>query len=251
MKGERKLCQPHRIQRILGRLRAQPTTTGVDAQLRGLRRPSKKKACMGKKLAALGNYMSDGPEMAKGRACVPNSDAELVRRIRRGDASAFHGLVDRYAQYLFGLAFSLVGNSADAEDILQETYAGAFRGIGSFAGRSSIKTWLTRILVRQVARHHRARARRKVIPMDLDLAADDRHTVGSPARMADVQMDVESAMRLLSPAHREVIVFREFRGLSYAEIAEVLGVPRGTVESRLFRARRELKELLKDYLSHG
>ena len=179
-----------------------------------------------------------------------NADAELVRRIRKGEASAFHGLVDDYGQYLFGLAFSLVGNSADAEDILQETYAGAFRGLGSFKGHSSIKTWLTRILVRQVAGHHRARARRKVISMGIDLAVNQQQDGPSSARSADVQMDVEAAIRLLSPAHREVIVCRELKGLSYDEIAEALGVPRGTVESRLFRARRELKELLKDYLSN-
>ncbi|KPK84410.1 MAG: hypothetical protein AMJ81_05610 [Phycisphaerae bacterium SM23_33] len=179
-----------------------------------------------------------------------NSDAELVRRLRKGEPAAFRRLVDEYAQYLFGLAFRLVGNSADAEDILQETYTGAFRGLGSFRGQSSIKTWLTQILLRQAARHHRVRARRKVISMDVDLAAADRRSVPSATGMVDVQMDVEAAIGALSPAHREVIVFRELKGLSYDEIATVLGVPQGTVESRLFRARRELRELLREYLSH-
>ncbi|MDY7010413.1 MAG: sigma factor, partial [Planctomycetota bacterium] len=90
--------------------------------------------------------MGEEFEIAKNGPGPPNSDAEIARRIRKGDPSAFHGLVDQYSQYLFGLALSLVGNWADAEDILQETYAGAFRGIGSFKGHSSIKTWLTRIL---------------------------------------------------------------------------------------------------------
>ncbi|MDY7010181.1 MAG: RNA polymerase sigma factor, partial [Planctomycetota bacterium] len=159
----------------------------------------------------------------------------------------FHGLVDQYSQYLFGLALSLVGNWADAEDILQETYAGAFRGFGSFKGHSSIKTWLTRILVRQVAGHYRNQARRKVIPMELEIAAGRQRSVPSPARTADVQMDVEAAIESLSSAHREVIVLREIKGLSYDEIAEVLGVPRGTVESRLFRARRQIKGFLGEY----
>ena len=180
-----------------------------------------------------------------------NSDAELVVRIRQGDGSAFRELVDRYGRYLFGLAASLVGNPADAEDVLQETYSGAFRGIRSFKGRSSIKTWLTQILVRRAAGHHRARARRKVIPMELELSTDHRQSVPSPVRITDVRIDVEAAIRSLSAAHREVIVFRELKGLSYDEIAEVLSVPRGTVESRLFRARRELRTLLKEYLSHG
>ena len=63
-------------------------------------------------------------------------------------------------------------------------------------------------------------------------------------------MDIDDAVRLLSPAHREVVVFRELKGLSYDEIAEVLDLPRGTVESRLFRARQQLKKLLKDYMTY-
>jgi len=190
--------------------------------------------------------------MPEERGYLPSkSDAELVARIRTGDASAFRELVDKYGQYLYGLAASLVGNPADAEDILQETYSGAFRGVRSFRGRASIKTWLTQILVRQAAGHHRARARRKVIPMELKLSTDDRQRVPSSGRMTDLRIDVEAAIRSLSAAHREVITFRELKGLSYDEIAEVLRVPRGTVESRLFRARQELKKLLKEYLNHG
>jgi len=179
-----------------------------------------------------------------------NNDAQLLRRIRSGDPAADHALVNQYAQYLFGLAYSLVGNSADAEDVLQETYAGAFRGLASFKSRSSIKTWLTQILVRQVARHHRVQARHKATSMDTDLVADSHQNVPSPANIAGAKMDVEDAIRLLSPAHREVVVFRELKGLSYDEIAEVLGLPRGTVESRLFRARQQLKKLLKDYMTY-
>ena len=191
--------------------------------------------------------MGDEFEMAKNGLGPLNSDTELVRKIRNGESSAFHRLVDRYSQYLFGLALSLVGNWADAEDILQETYTGAFRGIGSFKGHSSIKTWLTRILIRQVARHHKTRARRRVIPTKLDIATDRQRSVPSPTWTADVQMDVEAAIESLSSTHREVIVLREIKGLSYDEIAEVLGVPRGTVESRLFRARRQIKGFLGEY----
>ena len=213
--------------------------------------PSKKKTFIGKKVAALRNYIDDGFEMIrKTRDWAPNRDAKLVRRIWDGDPEVFHGLVDEYAQYLFGLAYSLVGNSADAEDVLQETYTAAFRGLASFKGRSSIKTWLTQILIRQVARHHRSQARHKVNSMDVGLAADPQQNVPSPANIAGAKMDVEDAIRLLSPDHRGVVVFRELKGLSYDEIAEVLGLPRGTVESRLFRARQQLKKLLKDYMTY-
>jgi len=170
--------------------------------------------------------------------------ADIVQRIQKGDTSAFHELVERYAQYLYGVARSLVGNPADAEDVLQETYTGALKGCRSFRGNSSVKTWLTQILVRQAAGYYRKKARRKVVPIDVDIEENRlQHTVSSDSRM-----DVSEAIDALSPNHREVIIFREIKGMSYDQIAEVLDIPRGTVESRLFRARGELKNLLKEYL---
>lgn len=179
-----------------------------------------------------------------------DSDYELVYRIRNGDPAAFHGLVEQYSQYLYGLAVHLLAPGPDAEDAVQETFAGAFRGLTRFEGRSSLKTWLTRILVRQVARCRRSAGRRKaVIGAGLTLA-DDAAAVPAGTRAVEVQMDVQAAVASLPDAHREVIVLREFKGLSYDEMADVLGVPRGTVESRLFRARQQLRDLLREYLSY-
>jgi RNA polymerase sigma-70 factor (ECF subfamily) len=180
------------------------------------------------------------------------TDAELVRRARQGDETAFHELVDRYAAELYGLARWFVGNAADAEDVLQETFAGAFRHLRSFEGRSSVKTWLNRILVRQAARHHRSRARQRTVPLrglsDGSQAVLGGHEAEAPADDNDLRLDVLNLLDTLSPEHREVVVLRELQGMSYSEIAEVVGIPEGTVESRLFRARRELRERLKDYL---
>ena len=171
-------------------------------------------------------------------------DAILVERARQGDHAAFHELVDRHARWLFGLAVSLVGSEADAEDVVQEALSGAFGGLAGFRGGSSVRTWLARILVRQSAAHHRRRKR--VIDL-AEVARRAESGEGPPSQAVDARLDVKAAIRRLSPEHREVVVLREMQGLSYDEIAEVLGVPRGTVESRLFRARRELMELLKDY----
>lgn len=170
------------------------------------------------------------------------TDADLVRRARRGDQAACRELVDRHAPYLYRLAFSLVGSAADAEDVVQETFSGAFRQLGTFAERSTVKTWLIQILVRQAARCHRSRRRHETV--SLEPLSEGRE--GEPA---DVRMDVLAALDALAPMHREVVVLREMEGMSYEEIARALGIPRGTVESRLFRARQELKERLKDYLA--
>jgi RNA polymerase sigma-70 factor (ECF subfamily) len=165
-------------------------------------------------------------------------DIDLLRRAADGDPKAFHALVDRHAARLFRLAVSLVGNAADAEDVLQETFVGAFRGLRSFEGRASVKTWLTRILVTQAARWRRDRRRSQEID----------ESMATVAGGIDAGMDVQAAMRQLSPEHRQVLALREFEGMSYEEMAQVLGVPRGTVESRLHRARGELREKLKSYL---
>ncbi|MBM4016941.1 MAG: sigma-70 family RNA polymerase sigma factor [Planctomycetes bacterium] len=175
------------------------------------------------------------------------TDFDLAGRAREGDHSAFHELVDRHAGFLFAVAVSMSGNAADAEDLVQETFAGAFRGLAAFEGRASVKTWLTRILVRQAAGRRRSEGRRRAALARLEAASQADLGQESSDRATDARVDVADAMRSLSPEHREVIALRELQGLSYDEIAEVLGVPRGTVESRLFRARRRMQELLKEY----
>jgi RNA polymerase sigma-70 factor (ECF subfamily) len=160
--------------------------------------------------------------------------------------------VDRHAEELFRLAVVLVGNATDAEDVLQETFIGALRGLHRFEGRSTVRTWLTGILVRQVARHHRGRGQRKT-QVGGELSEASRRllngTVPGESQQWDTQIDVLAALGSLSPEHREALALREFQGLTYEEMAETLGVPIGTVESRLHRARRELKEKLGGYMS--
>lgn len=175
------------------------------------------------------------------------TDEELLQAACGGEDGAFHELVDRHGERLFHLACSLVGAPADAEDVVQETLMGAYRGMRSFEGRSTVKTWLTRILMRQAARWHRRRGRRR----DEGRLSDSGPPVGaadSVAEDSNRRRDVRRALDRLSAKHRRIVVLREFEGMSYAEIAEVLDVPKGTVESRLYRARRRLQAMLRDYL---
>jgi RNA polymerase sigma-70 factor (ECF subfamily) len=180
------------------------------------------------------------------------TDMELVRKARRGDASAFHLIVDRYAPRLFGLAYSMLGDATDAEDAVQETLAGAYRGLAGFEARSSLWTWLARILVRQASRQRRIRRGGGAI--SIETAGTDGGQGDAVSRMpsaslgVDVRIDLAAALETLSDDHRQVIVLRELEQMSYEEIAEVLDVPRGTVESRLHRARAELKKKLSAYI---
>lgn len=185
------------------------------------------------------------------RLATPEPD----QRGRGEKEAAFHDLVDRHAAEMFRLAVALVGNAADAEDVVQDALAGALRGWEAFEGRSSARTWLTRIVMNQAARRRRDRKRRRMLSLSpTDDGARETPRRSEPATApprVDVQMDVRAALDALSPEHREIVVLREYQGMSYDEIAEVLDVPRGTVESRLFRARQELKARLSAYLTQG
>ena len=175
-------------------------------------------------------------------------EMQLVERARKGDAGAYDEIMRRHGKRLYGLAASMVGNPADAEDVVQETFLGAYKQLGSFEGRSSLKTWLTRICVLQVSKLYRSRKVRRTSPLGRDVPGGHEPAVSSPVSQADRRADVAAMLNSLSPEHREVLVLRELQGFSYKEIADALGVPQGTVESRLFRARQQLKESYKDYV---
>lgn len=180
------------------------------------------------------------------------SDLSLAQSAAKGDSDAFHELIDRHAKRLFRIALSLSSTRDDAEDVVQETLIGAFQSIQRFDGRSSVKTWLTGILLRQAAKGwHRGRHSRSNLSIDAnDQAGNERPeaaTIASPADASDRQMDFATALEGLSPLHRQIVVLREIEQLSYEEIAEALKIPRGTVESRLHRARIELRERLGAY----
>ena len=166
---------------------------------------------------------------------MERDDTELIAAAVRGDASAFHAIVDRHGPHLFRLASMLSRGAADAEDIVQETFAGAFAGLAKFSGRSSVKTWLSRILTRQAARAwHKSRRSRQAASIDdagESAGSDPGLSVKSAALAVDHRIDVAAVLQTLSEEHREVLMLREMQGLSYGEIAEALGVPQGTVES--------------------
>jgi RNA polymerase sigma-70 factor (ECF subfamily) len=186
---------------------------------------------------------------------VEPTDDELVRGAQAGDANAFAGLVQRYTAGLTRLASSMLSSDADADDVVQETFIGALRRMPNFEGRSSVKTWLTRILLNRVAKLYRSKRVRRSASIDAMLAepgggpgsGTERLSVPSSTGAVDSRVDVKQMLEALTPEHREVLVLRELEGLSYEEIAQTLGVPRGTVESRLHRARRQLKAKFEGY----
>ena len=174
-----------------------------------------------------------------------SSDVELLRRIGHGDQAAFRDLVERHGRYLYGIAYSLTGNVADAEDLVQETFVAIINS--KFRGESAVRTWLVQILIRRAAMLRRSK-RRGVAALSSGGETDAASVATKGTGGSDARLDLAVMLDALSSEHRQVIVLRELEGMSYDEMAAALGVPRGTVESRLHRARNELRERFKGYL---
>jgi RNA polymerase sigma-70 factor (ECF subfamily) len=177
---------------------------------------------------------------------VPD-DTELLAQIGRGDQAAFRTLLDRHARYLFGVAHAMSGSTTDAEDLVQETLLGALNSAQKFRGESSVRTWLVRILVNQVRMWRRSRKSRGLD--ETTSVTGSLASASAPVSSAvEAKLDLTQMLAQLTPEHRQVIILRELQGMSYAEMAQALDVPRGTVESRLHRAREELRKRFKGYL---
>ncbi|MBE7558513.1 sigma-70 family RNA polymerase sigma factor [bacterium] len=185
-------------------------------------------------------------------------DAALVDACRSGSEAAFRELVERYRERVYRIAYRIVGNEAEAEDVAQETFVKAHRGLGGFAGRSSLFTWLYRI-TRNVALDHVRKARGgRLVSLDARAEEDDRalsevlpDAAPSPTQTAadaEMLLRVRQALEELSEKHRTVLELREFEGMSYQEIAETVGCNVGTVMSRLFYARNQLARRLRPLL---
>jgi RNA polymerase sigma-70 factor (ECF subfamily) len=198
------------------------------------------------------NY-DGGNASSEEKVVLQNPDSGLERKASVGEKPAFHEIVDQYGNDLYRLAVSLLGNPDDAEDVLQETFLAAFEQLDRFEGRSALKTWLIGILVRRVARHIRYKRIRRTVSLDW-LSGEGRDPIESnPAvrrsNEMEIRLDIGTMLKTLSRKLREVLVLREVLNLSYQEIGDALGIPIGTVESRLSRARQELRERYKDYLT--
>lgn len=187
-------------------------------------------------------------------------DIVLVRRCNAGDDDAFAEIVTRYRERLFSVAFALLRNHADAEEIAQDTFVRAHRGLARFRGDSSLATWLHRITV-NLARNRYwyffSRRRHLTISLDCPLSTEASGTfsdlVGTteadPARAASVEefeLTIAECMMKLDAGHREILTLRNLLHHSYDFIARTLGISEGTVKSRIARARGKLRGLMAE-----
>ncbi len=182
-------------------------------------------------------------------------DAEVLSRVAAGDTAAFEALVRRHQDRLMGVCQRLLGDREEARDAAQEVFLKAFRKAGSYRPRGRVSTWLYRIAVNHCLNRLRRRKVVRFLPLGALGGADDEASL-PPDRTdpADPAPDPEAVLEArrrwaatrcaidrLPEGQRAVLVLARFEGLSYREIAEVLGITVGAVESRLFRAMRKLE----------
>ncbi|HEY7725754.1 MAG TPA: sigma-70 family RNA polymerase sigma factor [Anaeromyxobacteraceae bacterium] len=190
-------------------------------------------------------------------------DLSLVARARAGEGEAFRVLVVRYQRKVYAVALGIVKDRDQAWDVAQEAFVRVHRGLDGFKGESSFSTWVlriaTHIAIDQV-RHERASRRESVDEVresDLGGAGDgilatslgaDPH---ANALRRELLGKIEEALAALPAQHRTILVLRELEGLSYEELAVRLEIPKGTVMSRLFHARKKMQALLRGYAGLG
>ncbi|HEX3721366.1 MAG TPA: sigma-70 family RNA polymerase sigma factor [Nitrolancea sp.] len=174
-----------------------------------------------------------------------DAESELVARIAAGERQALDALYQRHAQPIFGYILNLTADRGLAEEIVQDTFVAAWRGAAGFKGRSSVKTWLFGIARRQAHNVLRRRNLPVIDDTELDLTPSDEPEPEAMALLNADRQTLMTAIERLSPVHREVLLLAFVHELSYAEMAELLEVPVGTIRSRLSNAKRLLRQTLE------
>ncbi len=189
--------------------------------------------------------------------CTTSVDADLVRRARQGDRCAQEDLLQRFRRPAYLLALQLLGNPDDAMDVTQDALLRFLKTLKRFDAKRPVKPWLYQIVRNRVHDLRRRNRIRRHEPLDaitpdcprpevVDKSADPERD----AARAQLRTRLWQALQQLSDHHREILVLRDYRDLSYSEIAAALGIPIGTVMSRLHAARKKLRqELLEEIRS--
>lgn len=162
----------------------------------------------------------------------------LVERSKKGDKSSFSTLTELYQDRLYRTAYAILGNSQDAYDALQDSILKAYLSIGSLKNDFYFKYWINRILINSC--NDILRRRKKVI------CVEDMEIGEMQSDIDERSIDVGIAMRKLSPKYRSILALRYYQDLSYADIAETMNCPTGTIKSRINYALKKLRELISE-----
>jgi len=209
-----------------------------------------------------GRIVGAAPASKQGeRSEADPTDLEAVTRAAKGDHEAFRVLVERYQDRAYGLALRVMRDEEQAKDVLQDAFLKAYRSLDRFEGRSSFYTWFYRVVMNLCIDAKRRQPAGRTVEWDethaletpvgtgLDAVDPARKRAEGPAgdlERAELRETLQRAIEKLPDDARQTLVLREVDGLTYSEIAKLLGIPKGTVMSRLHHARRRLRALLAE-----
>lgn len=220
-------------------------------------------------------YAADGPPSSIDFALLSRTDApwpdvafddeveaKLIERLVARDERAFNELVHAYGRRVGALVLRMLGNRAEAEDLTQEVFVQVFKAIGTFRGDSKLSTWIYRIAVnlcknrskylrvRHAGEQDELEAVAERVPLGQATKANVAQIERPDEAMAGKQVEriVQNAILQIDPTFRECLILRDVEELSYEEIEQITGLPAGTVKSRIFRARAQLKEIVEKQL---
>ncbi len=189
---------------------------------------------------------------------MENNELDLIHRAQMGDTEAFDNLVRLHDRQVLQLAFSVLLNLQDAQDVYQETFMKAFVNISSFRFESEFSTWLNRIALNLSINRYRQRKMRQWFSLeqkqeeqsgwDLQVPETEMLAPETSLHSGEIKRAVASGLRHLSPQQRAVFVLKHLHGYKITQIAESLDCAEGTVKNQLFRATRKLRKLLKPLL---
>ena len=172
-------------------------------------------------------------------------ELRAVAQAKKGDADAFAFLVETYETSVYRLALRMCGNAHDAEEVAQEAFVAAWKGLPAFRGESKFSSWLYQLTTNAAIDFLRREKRhRAVTPIDDEPEPAALDTPQQVLEEQEVSRALQQALDALSPEHREIFLLRQMRQLSYEEIGRLLGLEPGTVKSRLSRAKKQLRQIL-------
>lgn len=209
--------------------------------------------------STLNTRVSEASNAKQARIREAEEDRGLIAKAQQGDTVAFRKLVERHQRRAFAIALSLVRDENDARELVQDAFLRVFKGLNSFQGGSSFFTWLYRIITNLSIDLIRKPGRQLVDIDESRFESDESKEADFPllsrvdgsdpadvVRRREIAGRLQAALEALPPYHRGVIVMREIEGLSYEEMAQAMGVSKGTIMSRLFHARQKLQKALTD-----
>lgn len=196
--------------------------------------------------------------------CLSQPDTDLIERCRANDRTAFDEVVCRYKNKVYNYLFRMIGNASDAEDVTQEVFVRLYTSLDSFRSQASLNTWLFRIAGNLCIDHFRRSKKHRAVAYSLDEPVGESGSVETasaghevadttyePSRLMEqheMSQQIQLALNGLPEKLRAVLLLYDIEGMPYEEIAQVVGCPLGTVKSRLFNARLQLRQRLTGYL---